>query len=213
MPRLRYLPIILVGLLLFSSVFVYQALPDQVPAHWNFKGEVDRYGSRLEGAFAVPVATALLYALLSVVLRRQENAAPQESRTRVMLTVAFFKTSEVLLFASLYAYTVFTALGKRASINSFMAVPLALAFYCVGALVKDTPRNTLSGVRMPWTLASDEVWARTQSDASTLYKATAPIQLLSLVWPRFFFAWLSVPVVVLPVWLVFKSWRYSRSSR
>ena len=213
MPKIRYLPAVLVGVLLVASVFVYQALPDKVPAHWDFQGEVDRYGSRLEGAFALPVATELLYALLSVILRLQENAAAPEARVRVIAMVAYFKTCEVLLLGSMYAYTVFTAFGRRASIFSFMSVPLALAFYCVGALVKDTPRNPFSGVRTPWTLASDEVWARTQSDASILYKATAPIHLLSLVWPRYFYAFLSVPIIVLPVWLVFKSWRYSRSSQ
>ncbi|MGE3822163.1 MAG: DUF1648 domain-containing protein, partial [Isosphaeraceae bacterium] len=40
------------------SVALYPVMPDRIPVHWNFKGEVDGYGSRAVGLFLMPAVMA-----------------------------------------------------------------------------------------------------------------------------------------------------------
>ncbi|MDD3599740.1 MAG: hypothetical protein PHS55_06440, partial [Firmicutes bacterium] len=59
-----------------------------------------------------------------------------------------------------------------------------------------------------WTMADDRVWAETHWLASTVYRVSDLFPLLTLVWPRFFWAWLAVPVVVAPIVMVVASKHY-----
>lgn len=42
------------------SAMLYPALPERVPVHWNFSGQVDRYGSKLELLLFGPLGIAAL---------------------------------------------------------------------------------------------------------------------------------------------------------
>src|SRR5689334_10597588 len=49
-----------------ATFLIYPRLPGQIPLHWNFSGQVDRYGSR-ENLFLMPgimVMVVLLFAAL-----------------------------------------------------------------------------------------------------------------------------------------------------
>jgi hypothetical protein len=47
--------------------WLYTRLPERVPMHWNFAGEVDRYGGRIEGAFLLPgIFTAVAGVMLAL---------------------------------------------------------------------------------------------------------------------------------------------------
>ncbi|GAB1455843.1 hypothetical protein MASR2M48_11500 [Spirochaetota bacterium] len=42
---------VIIGMCFLVSILLYSKLPEQLPMHWNAKGEIDRYGSKFEGAF------------------------------------------------------------------------------------------------------------------------------------------------------------------
>ena len=49
----------------FTAV-VYSRLPERMPTHWNFSGEVDGWSSRLVGAIMLPLVGLGIFALLQV---------------------------------------------------------------------------------------------------------------------------------------------------
>ena len=51
--RKWFAPTLIAAAVLFS-MFVYPRLPERMPVHWGLHGQVDRYGSRVEGAFMLP---------------------------------------------------------------------------------------------------------------------------------------------------------------
>ena len=61
-------PLLIVGSALFS-VAMYSRLPARMPVHWNFHGEIDRYGSPLEGAFFFPAMMLLLWGIMRLLPR------------------------------------------------------------------------------------------------------------------------------------------------
>jgi len=56
-------PLFIAAAIVFSAS-VYSRLPERMPVHWDLHGEVNRYGSRLEGAFFLPVVMFLVWLLL-----------------------------------------------------------------------------------------------------------------------------------------------------
>lgn len=114
----------LVGYLFFIGsvlllVVVWSHLPDQVPAHFNFKGEVDRYGSKYE-LIILPVIGLFTMLLLLTFEKHPEmhnypkrfnesNAAQFYLHSRKMLNQ--LKNITLILFAILPFESVSMALG------------------------------------------------------------------------------------------------------
>ena len=75
--RRWFAPALIAATVLFS-MFVYRQLPERMPVHWGWHGQVDRYGSRVEGAFMLPALMLLIWLLLRFLPRidpRRENYA------------------------------------------------------------------------------------------------------------------------------------------
>jgi uncharacterized membrane protein len=53
---------------------LYRRLPELVPMHWNWRGEIDAYAARPLGAFLMPALTLFVYLLLLLV----PKTAPRE---------------------------------------------------------------------------------------------------------------------------------------
>ena len=75
--RKWFAPVLIAAAVLFS-MSVYRQLPERMPVHWGWHGQVDRYGSRVEGAFMLPALMLLIWLLLRFLPRidpRRENYA------------------------------------------------------------------------------------------------------------------------------------------
>ena len=82
--RRWFAPLLIVASVLFS-VAMYSRLPARMPVHWNLHGEVDRYGSPLEGAFFFPAMMLLLWGFMRLLPRIDPRRAFQE-RNRFLET-------------------------------------------------------------------------------------------------------------------------------
>ena len=48
------LPLIVCGLTLLLSAVLYHRMPDRIPTHWNWKGEIDGWGDKQWAAWLLP---------------------------------------------------------------------------------------------------------------------------------------------------------------
>jgi len=68
MPRLPLIvSLVLIGLALAASAWLYPALPDRIPTHWNIRGEADGFGPKAIAAWILPVVALGLLAFLRAV--------------------------------------------------------------------------------------------------------------------------------------------------
>jgi len=69
-------------------------------------------------------------------------------------------------------------------------------FYYLSILLAHAERNWFVGIRTPWTLSSDEVWDRTHDLASRLFKLTAVLALVGLLFGEYAVFFLVVPALL-----------------
>ncbi len=55
--------LLLIAATLAYSLWLYPSLPDRIPTHWNWKGEVDGWSSRSFGTFFLPGMLAGMFLL------------------------------------------------------------------------------------------------------------------------------------------------------
>jgi len=102
--KVRYLGPLLLSLVpLALTAVLFPSIPESIPAHWNFQGNVTRYGSRHE-LWIMPVFTILA----GVVWYLMRIKAPNDDNDR-----AFFWSSIAMIgsFIAVQAWTVFRTLA------------------------------------------------------------------------------------------------------
>jgi uncharacterized membrane protein len=154
----KWYPVLVVLLAVAASAAVYGRLPERMPTHWNVTGEVDGYGSRLEGALLLPATIALMAALVPVLPRidpRRRNYDKFRPTYHLVMNavLTFMLGMHLVLLAS--------GLGWRVPVERVVAVGVGLLLVLLGNVLPRTRSNWMLGIRTPWTLSSDRVWERT----------------------------------------------------
>ncbi len=147
------------------SVWAYPSLPDQVPTHWDFSGNVNGYSPRLVAVALLPVMMAadlILAIVLPIVSPRG---------FRLDSSSGAFYLSNVAIVATLLAlHIVITRaqLAGNAPPDSLLFIPIGALLLVLGNVMGKLRKNFFIGIRTPWTLANDEVWLRTNRLAARL---------------------------------------------
>jgi uncharacterized membrane protein len=159
---------------LAAGVFLYDKLPDLVPSHWNFRGEIDAYSSRFWGAFGIPLLNAGIYImmlLLPLIDPRRENYQKFAGAYRV------FRMVFVVFMTGVYLLVIVSAFGARIPVDRLMMGGISLLFLILGNYMGQIRHNYFVGIRTPWTLANEQVWQKTHRLGGRLWVAAGLIGL------------------------------------
>ncbi len=149
---------VFIGAATAVAVYLYPMLPEQIPTHWNFNGEVDDYTSKPWGVAILPMAALLVFAIMRLI----PIISPKGFRTDKFMDVVNVFTVTIVGFMSGIAILVLLeANGQDVRINEMTFAGVGLMFIVLGNYMGKVRKNFFIGIRTPWTLASDEVWSRT----------------------------------------------------
>ena len=153
--------------------FVWNTLPEEVPMHFNAKGEVDRYGSKDE-------LIGLLF-MLNLPLYFIMRFAPQIDPKKKINEKQLFGLRLVLhLFISAIALFIIYSTQQGALANPFGIVSLVgLLFAALGFFFRSIKPNYFIGIKTPWTLESEEVWNKTHRVSGPVWIAGGIFMALS----------------------------------
>jgi uncharacterized membrane protein len=166
MTRLYWIvAIVLVVAAWAASAALYPSLPAQIPTHWNIRGEVDGYGAKEWAAFLMPgvmTGMLLLFAFLPALSPRNFEVDSFRS------TYLFVMVLVIGLFAYIHGLTLFAASAGHVDVGRALVGGMFVLFALMGNVLGKVRRNFYIGVRTPWTLASERVWADTHRLAAWL---------------------------------------------
>jgi uncharacterized membrane protein len=138
--------------------WIYPSLPDPMPTHWNAAGQVDDVTTKAVGApllAAIPLFIFIVFKLIPVI-------SPRGFRTESFTNVLnILMTATVLFGCVITVGVVHAARDASVDISSFIHVSVGFLLIVIGNFLGKVRKNFFLGIRTPWTLASDEVWAKT----------------------------------------------------
>ena len=147
-----------------AGVVLWNQLPDPMPSHWNAAGEVDGWSSKPFAVFGLPlIMTAALW-LCALGTGADPKKANHPDKV-VHLVLWIIPILSIVLFTITYA----VALGKNVRIELVMPVIIGLIFTIVGNYLPKCKQNYTIGIKIPWTLNSEENWNRTHRFAGRLW--------------------------------------------
>lgn len=173
------------------AAILYPDLPQQIPSHWNFEGEIDDYMRKPWGVTILPLAAIFVF----VIMRLIPLISPKGFRTDNFMDVINIFTVTLVGFTSGIAILVLLeASGIDVRINETIFAGLGLLFVVLGNYMGKVRKNFFIGIRTPWTLASDEVWSRTHRLGGRVLVVVGLFLMVNSV-VRFELQWIIVAIV------------------
>ncbi len=143
---------------------VYSRLPETMATHWGFDGQPNGWSSRAFTVFGLPALLAGLNLLMYFGL----NADPKRQNMNATLrTIALWTPAAVAVLAG--GATIAWGLGYELRIDLVIPVLMGLLFVFIGNYLPKTKQSYTMGIRLPWTLHSEENWNRTHRMAGFLW--------------------------------------------
>lgn len=180
--------LLLVFLMFSVSLLLFSKLPDLIPIHWNIQGQIDNYSSKSIGAWLLPILTVVMLILFRVV----PSFDPKKEKYRL-----FKKEWEIIQagFVGFFAYLQFVilyiSLNPGINMLPLMFIGIGSLFVLLGNYLSKIRQNYFIGIKVPWTLNSEDNWNKTHRFASWCFVVAGIVTITEA-----YFFWFA-PIVIL----------------
>jgi uncharacterized membrane protein len=172
----RWYPLALVLAACAASLAVFDRLPDPMAVHWDIAGNPNGWMPRAAGAFISPGMMLIAwFSLRAAPLLDPRRANYERFTAAYELSVA---TLLVLVFV-VHLVLLAIALGYPVPVNRLAPALIGAVFIIIGNVIPRARSNFMFGIRTPWTLSSDRVWARTHRLAGYTMTLAGGVMVLS----------------------------------
>jgi uncharacterized membrane protein len=162
----KELPLIAIVLLPYIYLaYIWNQLPEKVPMHWNIKGEIDRYGEKVE-LIIIPIFLPLLVYIIFLVVPKIDPKNRLNKMGNKLQTIKFLLTT---LMSILALFIIYTAKNESFTNPNYMVLIIGVLYIVLGNYFKTLKANYFIGIRTPWTLEKETVWKKTHELGGKLW--------------------------------------------
>lgn len=182
---------ILIVLPVLAGIILWDRLPEQMPTHWNAAGDIDGWTNKPFTVFGLPLI--LLAGQWLCVLGTLADPKKENHPTKILhLVLWIIPVLSLVLGTITYA----TALGKTVRVEVIMPILIGLILAIIGNYMPKCKQNYTIGIKIPWTLNSEENWNRTHRFAGWLWTFSGIVVMLTGFFGGF---WIFLIIVLLMV--------------
>ena len=177
------------------GVLLWERLPAQIPHHWNAAGEVDGWSSKPFAVFGMPLLLLALQWLCVVATAADPKKAGHSGK---VLQLIFWLVPSLSVVVHAMVYT--TALGNNVRVEMLMPVLMGLLFAIIGNYLPKCKQNYTIGIKIPWTLNSEENWNKTHRLAGWVWTICGIVMMLTGFFGGFWvFVVIAIVMVLVPL--------------
>jgi uncharacterized membrane protein len=192
-------PLILIGATILVWLVAFPNLPEQVPTHWNFNGEINGYSTKLSAMLLQIAIMVLLY--FSALF--MPNIDPRKANYQYF--IKGYKTiynSLLAIFFVLNILMIMNGLDHDIPMSAVGTLVIGVIFIILGNFLPQIRSNFFIGVRTPWTLSNDEIWRKTHRFMGKIFFAAGIILILATffsgTWKQIMVIGIIVVVIIAP---------------
>ena len=146
------------------GLLIWDKLPDQIATHWDFAGNPNGWSSKEIAVIGMPLFLLFVHWICVAGTKADPKAA---SHPKQLMALLYWSCPAVSIFCMGSTYA--EALGYHVSITHFGAILVGISFMIIGNYLPKCPHNYTMGIRIPWTLHSEENWNRTHRFAGPIW--------------------------------------------
>jgi len=184
--------ILIIVLSFLASAYAYPLMQGQIATHWNIYGEPNGYMPAAIGLFLLPIMSVILLLFFLVIpiidpLKINYKAFGKYYDYFVLAMTGFLFYLNIL--------SIVFNLGYDFNISQALTPGFAVLIFILGSLTENAKPNWFVGIRTPWTLSSMGVWDKTHKLGGKLFKGSAIISLVGLLFPDISMFFTTIPLI------------------
>ena len=148
---------------ILGLLVLWNHLPEQLPFHWNLSGEVDEYAPKGVVILMPLILTALQWLCAVVTSADPKRANIPDKVMHLVLWII------PILSLILTAVILATALGSEIMMDRLSPILIGLGLTVIGNYMPKCKQSYTMGIKLPWTLNSEENWNKTHRLAGWLW--------------------------------------------
>ena len=156
---------VIILLPVLAGLILWDRLPEKLPMHFNAAGEVDGWAGKAVGVFAMPAFFVAVQWLCAVGSFKMDPKANNLNDKVMGLVLWFIPVMSVLMHTLVYC----TALGMEMNVQIVIPVLIGLVMIAIGNWLPKCKQTYTLGIRLPWTLESEDNWNRTHRFAGPIW--------------------------------------------
>lgn len=138
-----------------AGLLLWDVLPEKLPTHWGMNGQMDGWSGKGLGILLMPLIELAAHWLVIASFKWDSRNGGNKTFQKICLWI--FPVISIVSMAVIYG----SALGLELSMSGVMMAVIGLLFICMGNFMPKLRQNAIMGIRLPWTLYSEENWNRT----------------------------------------------------
>ena len=195
MMKKNKLMILLTSLITISPMFVglifWNRLPDEIATHFDSANVANGWSSKPVAVFGIPL---FLLAMHLLCIGVTTNDPRRRNISEKMFQFIIWIVPAASLICCLSSYAI--ALGIEVNIGMIVNIIVGILFMILGNYMHKVKQNYTVGIKIPWTLDSEENWNRTHRLASWLWILSGVVFLINGILQL---GWLLVAILMVSV--------------
>ncbi len=175
------------------GALLYSRLPAYIPMHFDAQGAADNYMPKALFCFAMPIGFALLNAVVHISLNNDPKRA---AASHLPTLIGKWLIPVMTIF--LVPVSLLIALGWSIPIQIVVPALVGIVIMISGNYLPKSRRNYTVGIKLPWTLHSENNWNRTHRLAGVLWIIGGAIMLIC-AFVQFYTAAVTIVLIVILV--------------
>jgi len=160
---------------IIPALILYNQIPEVVAIHFNAKGVADGWASRAFAVFALPA----LLAALNIFTQFMLLSDPKRDIHSKLFLLGRWSIAPISIIAN--TATLMIALSIKISIERIIPLAVAILFLIIGNYLPKSKQNFTIGIRLPWTLASEDNWNKTHRLAGWVWTIGSLILIITAI--------------------------------
>lgn len=153
--KLVVITAILTLLPILLGLYFWNDLPDTIATHFNAQNVADGFSSKGFTVFGIPALLCAVHILGFIVT----NADPKKQNIGKQINLVYWIVPVISI--TMMSFVIATALGNELNIGMIVNLILGVLFIAIGNYLPKVRQNYSFGIKIPWTLNSEENWNRT----------------------------------------------------
>jgi len=198
------IPIMILMAMVVIAVFFYKKMPEMVPSHWNFQGEIDSYMNRNLFVLLIPGISVGIYLFMTFLPFIDPLKRNVQKFANVYL---WMKTIIIGFLAFLFFLITYISVSGKLFFPVGLAVTLSVGIMMIllGMIMPLIKKNYFIGIRTPWTIDSEEVWDITHKRAKFAFIVGGAIMILGGIFEAVT-SWFFLVAILALLWPVVDSY-------
>lgn len=147
-----------------AGLLLWNQLPEKIATHFGSNNIADGWSSKPTAVFGLPFLLLALH-LFTVLITL--NDPKRKNISEKFLHMIFWLIPVLSLVVNLSCYGI--SLGYKINIGIIVNIFVGILFIIIGNYLHKIKQNYTVGIKIPWTLNSEENWNRTHRMASWLW--------------------------------------------